>query len=158
MKTLVCSKIIEGLPPELKETDTVSLDLELSGLREEQLHRPAGRMASLACSFDGETAYIIFEEDQVQEFLGRIERATWIFHNSTFDLAHLRRWAKVEERNNIRDIMIIEKIMYSDYYDDFALNDLVRRHLGCYMSKGIREEFITLDTAMTDDDDKDTLL
>lgn len=149
MKKLQCKEIIKGLPPVLTENDTVSLDLELSGLNDAQLHRPAGRMASLACCFDGETAYIIFEEDEVQEFLGRIEKATFIFHNATFDLAHLRRWAKVEERTNLRDIMIIEKLIYSDYYDDFALNDLVRRYLGCYMPKDVREEFITLETAMT---------
>ena len=149
MKKLQCKEIIKGLPPVLAKTDVVSLDLELSGLNDAQLHRPAGRMASLACSFDGETAYIIFEEDEVQEFLGRIEKATFIFHNATFDLAHLRRWAKVEERTKLRDIMIIEKLIYSDYYDDFALNDLVRRYLGCYMPKDVREEFITLETAMT---------
>ena len=50
MKTLECKQIYLSLPPVLSETDTVSLDLELSGLREEQLHRPAGRFVSLDIS------------------------------------------------------------------------------------------------------------
>ena len=149
MNKLTYKEIIRGLPPVLTSSDTVSIDLELSGLREEQLHRPAGRLTSIACSFDGETAYICFEEDEVQEFLERIDRAVWIFHNSTFDLGHLRRWAKVNERENMRDTMLIEKIMFSDYYDDFGLNDLVRRYLHCYMDKDVRKEFHALEGGMT---------
>lgn len=151
MKQLECKKIIRGLPPLLlSSTDVIALDLELAGLREEQLHRPAGRMTSLAGSFDGETAYIVFGEGEVAEFMSRIEKATWVFHNSTFDLGHLRRWATIPERKNLRDTMLIEKIMFSDYYDDFGLNDLVRRYLGCYMPKDVRKEFHTLEGEMTE--------
>lgn len=151
MKTLECREIIRGLPPILKETDVIALDLELSGLRDEQLHRPAGRMTSLAGSFDGETAYIVFEEDEVAEFMQRIDKATHVYHNATFDLGHLRRWARIQERKNLRDTMLIEKAMFSDYYDDFGLNDLVRRYLGCYMPKDVRKEFHNLEGAMTDE-------
>lgn len=151
MKTLECKETIRGLPPILSERDVIALDLELAGLREEQLHRPAGRMTSLAGSFDGETAYIIFEESEVEEFLRRIEKATWVYHNATFDLAHLRRWAPIQERKNLRDTMLIEKVMYSDYYDDFGLDDLVRRYLKCYMPKDVRKEFHNLEGAMTDE-------
>lgn len=151
MKQLACKQIIRGLPPTLTEKDSIALDLELAGLREEQLHRPAGRMTSLAGSFDGETAYIVFEESEVAEFLKRIEKATWVFHNSTFDLGHLRRWADIPERKNMRDTMLIEKIMFSDYYDDFGLNDLVRRYLKCYMPKDVRKEFHSLEGAMTEE-------
>lgn len=150
MKTLEYKQIIRELPPTLSENDVVALDLELAGLREEQLHRPAGRMTSLAGSFDGETAYIVFEENEVEEFLKRIEKATWVYHNATFDLAHLRRWATIQERKNLRDTMLIEKVMFSDYYDDFGLDDLVRRYLKCYMPKDVRKEFHNLEGAMTD--------
>lgn len=149
MKTLECKEIKRSLPPVLKETDTVALDLELSGLKEGQLHRPFGRMLSLACTFDGETAYIIFEEDEVAEFLSRIQKATWVFHNSAFDLGHLRRWAVVPERKNMRDTLLIERLLWSNYYDDFDLKAVVRRYLKCYMPKDIRKEFHDLEGAMT---------
>lgn len=149
MKELECKDVICGLPPVLTKDHTVSLDLELTGLREEQLHRPAGDIVSLACSFDGETAYMIFDSGEVAEFLERIKDATWIFHNSTFDIGHLRRWAKVPERKEMRDTLLIERILWADYYDDFGLNDLVRRYLGCYMDKSVRDEFSEFTGRMT---------
>lgn len=148
MKTLQCREIIKDLPPKLSKTDTCAIDLELSGLRDEQLHRPAGNFVSLAASFDGETAYIIFDETEIQEFLDNISEALWVFHNSTFDIGHLRRWANVEERP-IRDTMLIEKILWADYYDSFGLNDLVRRYLKLYMPKFVRKEFKSLEGEMT---------
>lgn len=148
MKQLECKQVYLSLPPVLGEGDSVALDLELGGLREEQLHRPAGRFVSLACSFDGETAYLIQDENEIQQFLDNISKATWVFHNSTFDIGHLRRWAIVEE-HPIRDTMLIDKILWSDYYDDFGLNDLVRRYLGCYMEKDVRKEFHDLEGEMT---------
>jgi len=151
MKQLECKEIIRGLPPILKETDTIGLDLELSGLRDGQLHRPAGRLLSLAGSFDGETAYIVFEQDEVPEFLSRIEKATHIYHNSTFDIGHIRRWASYLERKNMRDTLLIERLLWSNYYDDFDLKSLVRRYIGCYMPKDVRKEFKTWEGAMTDE-------
>lgn len=151
MNLLHCDAIYRGLPPITGEEDVWALDLELSGLRESQLHRPSGRMTSLAGTCDGKNVYIIFDEDEVKEFLGRIARSTLVFHNATFDLLHLRRWATVLERRNLRDTMLIEKVMFSDYYDDFGLNDLVRRYLKCYMPKDVRKEFHNLEGAMTDE-------
>ena len=149
MNSLQLEKLHLGLPPVLQASDTVSLDLELSGLKESQLHRPHGQFVSLACSFDGKSAYLIQDETQVQAFLDNLSEATWVFHNSTFDIRHLRRWAKVEERKAMRDTMLIEKLMFSEYYDSFGLNDLVRRYLGCYMSKAVRSEFSSHTGAMT---------
>lgn len=148
MQRLKCENIIYGLPPELESGQSIALDLELSGLNENQLHRPAGRFLSLAGSFDGKTAYIIFEDSQIQEFLNRISKAVWVFHNSTFDIGHLRRWATVEDRY-IRDTMLIEKILWADYYDGFGLSDLVRRYLKCYMDKDVRKDFHDLSGSMT---------
>jgi DNA polymerase I-like protein with 3'-5' exonuclease and polymerase domains len=87
----------------------------------------------------------------VQEFLDNIKDATWVFHNSVFDLGHLRRWATVEERKNMRDILLIERIMWSNYYDDFTLAALVRRYLKCYMTKVIRKEFHGLEGRMSNE-------
>ena len=149
MKTLQYKEIIHGFPPVLTSDQVISLDLELSNLREEQKHRPAGQMLSLAGCFDGETIYIIFEESEVQEYLDRINAATWVFHNSVFDLGHLRRWAEIPERKNMCDTLLIERIMWSNYYSEFGLQDLVRRYLKCYMDKTVRKEFYTWTGAMT---------
>lgn len=149
MQTLQYKQIYLQPPPKLSAGDVVALDLELSGLKENQLHRPHGRFVSLAGCFDGETVYLIEDEEQIQEFLDNIQEATWIFHNSVFDLGHLRRWAKIEERKNLRDTLLIERIMYSGLYSDFGLNDLVRRHLKCYMPKAVRKEFHDLEGRMT---------
>lgn len=151
MNTLTYEKIIKDFPPMLDADMSIGLDLELSGLREGQLHRPAGRLTSLAGSFDGKTAYIVFGEDEVAEFLRRIEKATHIYHNSTFDIGHIRRWADYPERTNMRDTLLIERLLWSNYYTDFGLNHLVRRYLGCYMPKDIRKEFHGLSGAMTEE-------
>ena len=149
MQTLQCSQIYLSPPPKLSAGDTIALDLELSGLKQGQLHRPHGSFVSLAGSFDGETAYLIEDVDQIQEFMDNIKDATWVYHNSVFDINHLRRWVKVEERKNMRDTMLIERLMYSGYYSDFGLNDLVRRYLKCFMPKDVRKEFHELEGRMT---------
>lgn len=149
MNLLQLENLYLDLPPVLSESDTVSLDLELGGLNENQLHRPAGWFLSLACSFDGKNAYLIQDEAKIQSFLANISKATWVFHNSTFDIRHLNRWAEIDERSNMRDTMLIEKLMFSEYYSDFGLNDLVRRYLGCYMEKETRKEFSTHQGSMT---------
>jgi len=149
MKTLEYKNIYQELPPTLTENDTVALDLELAGLKEGQLHRPHGRFLSLAGSFDGENAFIVFGDDQVQEFMNRVGKATQIFHNSVFDLGHLKRWTEITERKNMRDTLLIERLMWSNYYSDFTLADLVRRYLKCYMDKSVRSDFHDLDGEMT---------
>lgn len=151
MNLLHCDSIYRELPPITGEDDVWALDLELSGLRESQLHRPAGRMTSLAGTCDGKNVYIIFDEAEIKEFLERIERSTLIFHNATFDLSHLRRWATIPERKNMRDTLLIERLMFSNYYDDFGLNHLVRRYLKCYLPKDVRKEFHNLEGAMTEE-------
>lgn len=141
MKQLEFTQIYLQPPPKLGVGDVIALDLELSGLKHHQLHRPHGRFVSLAGCFDGENVYLIEDEEQVQEFLDNIKDATWIFHNSVFDIGHLRRWAKVDERKNMRDTLLIERLMFSGYYENFGLSDLVRRYLKCYMPKDVRKEF-----------------
>lgn len=149
MKTLTYTKIYQELPPILTENDTIALDLELGGLKDSQLHRPFGRFLSLAGCFNGEDAYIIFDEKQIPEFMKRIEKATFVFHNSVFDLGHLKRWTEITERKNMRDTLLIERLLWSNYYSDFTLSDLVRRYLKCYMEKATRKEFHDLEGEMT---------
>lgn len=150
MNKLSYKQIYLDVPPVLDSSQSIALDLELSGLREEQLHRPAGNFVSLAGCFDGENVYLIQDEELVQQFMDNIKEATWIFHNSTFDIGHLKRWATFPEVQ-IRDTLLIDKILWSDYYENFGLNDLVRRYLKKYMAKDVRAEFSELEGRMTNE-------
>lgn len=149
MKTLQCKQIYLQPPPKLGEGEVIALDLELANLKQGQLHRPHGNFVSLAGSFDGETAHLIEDTDQIQEFVDNIKDATWVFHNSLFDLGHLKRWVRIEERKNMRDSLLIERLMYSGLYEEFSLADLVRRYLKAYMPKDVRKEFHDHEGRMT---------
>jgi DNA polymerase-1 len=138
--------IVKGLPPVAKRGDKVSLDTEFFGMEKRRLHRPHGQFAYLGASFDGETVYYITDESQVTEFLNNLQDAVWIFANAKFDIRQLRRYSAIEPRKKLWDVILIEQIMYSGYYDSFALADLVRRYLGEYMPKEVREEFSETDT------------
>src|SRR3972149_9265483 len=143
-------EIIHGLPPKALRKDKTALDLEIFGMDINRGHRPVkldgspnGKFASLACTSDGKTVYIIFDEKQIPEFLERVEEAVHVFHHAKFDVTHLRRWAKYSQRKRLVDTMLWEQIMYSGFYNDFALNDLVRRRLDTYLPKEKQESFET---------------
>lgn len=133
-------KIVEDLPPKL--TGLVSLDLEIFEGRRQQLHRPIGRFACLSIS-DGQTVWIVTKESDVPTALSRI-RGTWAFHNGSFDVRHLRRWAHLPRRSasNFRDTFLTERLLYGGWYDSFELRDLARRYNGRYLEKETRQDFI----------------
>lgn len=146
-------KIVKGLPPKATRENRVALDTEFFGMEKRRLHRPHGQFAYLGASYDGETVYYITDESQIAEFLEMVNDGVWIFANAKFDVRQLRRYAEVPDRKRLWDVILIEQIMYSGYYTDFALNDLVRRYLDTYMPKAVREEFSQVDTVsqMTQD-------
>jgi DNA polymerase I-like protein with 3'-5' exonuclease and polymerase domains len=146
-------KIVKGLPPPAQKGDKVALDTEWFNQTKSRLHRPHGIFAFLGATYDGKTVYYITETDQIQEFLDRLDLGVIIGHNLKYDITQLRRFAHIPQRKNIWDTMLIEQIMYSGYYDSFALKDLVRRRLDMYMPKEIRDEF-TGDGEMVEDDSK----
>lgn len=148
MNSLQVDKIYLGVPP-VGLGEVWALDLELGGLKQSQMHRPNGSFVSLAGTCDGSTVYLIEEQEQIGEFLSAISHSTFVFHNSVFDIGHLRRWVKIEERKNMRDTLLIERLMFSGYYSDFGLNDLVRRYLKCHMPKDVRKEFHAHEGRMT---------
>lgn len=94
----------------MSKDDKCALDVELFGLDSRRLHRPAGRFGSLACTTDGKNVYIVYEPEQIKEFLTRCQEAVWLLHNSSFDIAHLRRWTHIEPRKRLWDTMLIEKL------------------------------------------------
>lgn len=134
-------KIVHGLPPVSKKGDRVSIDSEFFGQEKKKLHRPHGRFAFLGASYDGVTVYYITDEDEIQEFYNRLDKATHIYHNAKYDIRQLRRFATIPERRLLWDTMLIEQIQYSGYYTDFSLADVVRRCLDTLLLKDVRKGF-----------------
>jgi len=131
------------IPPKFS-SGFASIDLEIFGLNENQLHRPTSGVfacASIAHESDPETAYILTEEKQIQGALDNLEHCVHIFQYGTFDVVHLRRWAKYPPRKKFWDTYLAERIIYGGYYDNFALDDLIRRHLDEYRDKSLQKSF-----------------
>jgi DNA polymerase-1 len=136
--------VIFDVPPKL--SGWISLDLELVNTNIKVLHRPQGGDFALLTIYDGENVYIINNEVSVPSAINHIQDCVWVFHNAKFDLTHLRRWADIPQRNKIWDTMLIEKILYSVYYDTFGLDDLCRRYLHKYLDKSLQKEWENVDT------------
>lgn len=134
-------KIIKGLPPVSVRGDKISFDTEFFGMEKKRLHRPHGQFAFLGCTYDGITVYWTDDIESIQEFLGRMDAGVWIGHNLKFDITQLRRFANIPQRKLMWDTMLISQIQYSGYYDTFSLADEVRRRLGIYLPKAVRDEF-----------------
>jgi len=132
---------IDNLPLRQPDTTYIALDVELFGAERHRLHRPTGKFACLTLCPDGENVYLITDEEMVDTALGRVDNTVWSFHNSQFDLRQLRRWADVPYHKKLWDTMIIERLLWSGYYDRFALKDLSRRYLDRYLEKEARELF-----------------
>ena len=135
---------LDKLPPQSGNREWVGVDLEIWALNKKTMHRPtSGRFASLQICPNDEDVYIITDAWLIPLALGRIQDAVWIFHNSKFDLTHLRRWDEVPQRKKLWDTMLIERIMYNGYYpkNSYSLDDLVRRYLDIYMDKSLQTSF-----------------
>lgn len=143
MKTLSPKdfKIVLGLPPVASKEDRIAIDTEWFGMDKKKLHRPTGEFAGIGCTYDGKTVYVISDKSELRQFFERIEAGVHIYHNAKFDIFHIRRVFPYPQRKRLWDTMLIEQIMYSGYYNDFALADLARRRLGIYMPKEERETF-----------------
>lgn len=132
--------ITERLPPET-HNQWVGIDLEMFDMNDKQLHRPtSGRFALMSIAI-GENVYIIDKESHIQDALKAVENNWWVFQNAKFDITQLRRYVPVPPRNRLWDTMLIERILYGGYYDTFALDDLVRRHLFIHMEKELQKSF-----------------
>lgn len=134
-------KIIQGLPPKTNKNDRIALDTEWFGMDTDRMHRPHGTFASLACTMDAETVYIITDESQIADFLSNVDMGVHIWANAKFDIVQIRRLADYPERLRIWDIMLVEQELFSGYYVDFSLQAMTRRWLDIYLEKDSRSEF-----------------
>lgn len=144
---------LNELPARARPDQIAVMDSEWFGMDKERLHRPiTGRFACLTmCYVDHpEEVYYIDNPARIQAVLDQVELADrWGFHTASFDLVQFRRHAHFSQ-HKLWDVALIEKGLYSGYYSDFSLKDLVRRYLRTVMHKEIREEFATA-TEMTEE-------
>ena len=133
-------KIIKGLPREAQKGELVALDVEVYG-QKKPLHLPSGEFACLSVSFPkaGEN-YQFYDHHDIKDALERLKDGTWCFHNAMYDIAQLRRWAKIAERP-VWDTMLMELGLFGGYYETFSLDALSRRYLGKGLKKDERERF-----------------
>lgn len=134
--------IKEGLPPRQKY-ESVAIDLEIFNARTKQLHRPYGDFACLSIA-SGDDVWVVTKQIDIEKALARVDKAEWVMHNGSFDLTHLRRWADISPRAGDRywDTIVMERILWSGFFDDFGLADLSRRYLDLPMSKAVRKQII----------------
>jgi len=137
-------EIIYDVPPKL--SGWIAMDIELVNTNIKVLHRPqGGDFALLTICPNPNEVYIIDQVTAIPESLYNLRDAVWVFHNAKFDLTHLRRWADIPQRNKIWDTMLIDKILWSGYYDTFSLADLARRYLNKYLDKSLQKEWSDVD-------------
>lgn len=141
-------KIIAGKPPKLKR-GPVALDLEMFNMNSRQLHRPSGEFALLSIT-DGKNVWMIEDKNEVPAALKAIDACTWIFHNASFDVRQLRAFADIQPRppDLFWDTLLMERILFGGWYDEFDLAALSRRWLERPLDKEVRKEF-SKSTALT---------
>jgi DNA polymerase-1 len=137
--------IIKSIPPVLVRGDRCAIDTEWFGMDKRRLHRPHGIHACTTFCFNDRDVYVVTDVEDLQQAFENVDAAVHIFVHAKFDITQLRKYISYPNRKNLWDCMLIEQIMFSGYYSDFALNDLVRRHTDTYLPKDVRNEFHTAD-------------
>jgi len=143
-------EISVGFPQDVKKGQLVAIDIEMFGQDKKTMHRPNGIFACISVLVDGQnTIYQIYDERDIKKMLSAIKNGTWVFHNSLYDLRHLRRYAEIKPRF-IWDTMLVDQVAFGGLYDSYSLASLARRWLSELVSKEVREEFAA-STSMTDE-------
>ncbi|HKZ39470.1 MAG TPA: DNA polymerase [Candidatus Hodarchaeales archaeon] len=151
MKTINDFTIEPYIPsPIFGPDDWVSVDIESFGMKKGKFHRPIGDFACLALTNDGERVWIYKNVEDLGIFWRSIEDANLIFQNATFDVYHLRRWMQFPTRESFHDTLLIDRILWGGYYEEFNLKALTRRYLKAYMEKETRNTFEKANT-LTDE-------
>jgi DNA polymerase I-like protein with 3'-5' exonuclease and polymerase domains len=145
MKQITNIQIHHELPPLAQPKQLAAWDVEMFNMQKKRLHRPHGKFASIAVTYDGINVYIIQDEALISEFFNRMEPAVWVGHNIAFDIRQMSRWVDIKPRKAVWDTMLVEQVRFRGYYDDFGLADLARRYCGLYLDKTEQKKFGTSD-------------
>jgi len=136
--------MIKGLPRPPQPNEPVALDIELFKMGP-RLHRPTGMFACLSMAYNQDEVYQVYDLVDLAKTMEILDGAKWVFHNSLFDLVHLRRWVRFKPRP-VYDTLLIETDIFGGYYDEFGLDDLARRWLRYRLPKGTRDAFAGTET------------
>lgn len=140
---------VMGLPKrDARPEEMVSIDLEIANIPEGKTHRPVGDFKIMSIAMEDGGLYALTDVHDVREALKRLDKGTWAFHNALFDLRQLQRWADIPERF-VWDTMLVERILYNGYYNDYGLGDLARRYFDVRLDKHVRKYFINMDGSVT---------
>ena len=121
-------------PPPGFNFDVWACDTEFFGQDKEKLHRPHGRFGCLGATRNGRDVYMIFDPNQIQQFMDNIDEGMHVWANYQYDCRQMRKYANIHDRKQLWDVMLVEQIRFSGYYNSFALNDLARRYLNIYLT------------------------
>ena len=131
--------VIHDIPPITK--GYVVIDVELFGAEKKLLHRPTGRFACITMTVSEDTVYLLTDKSQLKLALENIKDAVWVASNFMFDLRQMRRWAEIKPRKKIYDIETIERILFANYYKNFAVKDTARRYCDIVLDKDPVKDF-----------------
>jgi DNA polymerase I-like protein with 3'-5' exonuclease and polymerase domains len=153
MKTIKRSEfeIVHSIPPKFDKSIKVAIDTEISNIPNGKLHRPVGDFVCATFFAGGDIVYMVTDTKDMQQAMDNCNDATTVMANAIFDIRQIRRWANVPDRKKLVDILLIEKIMFSGFYDQFALNDLFRRYCGGYLDKEQQKSFIEFSGQMSEE-------
>lgn len=140
--------IIKSIPPVLVRGDKCAIDTEWFRMEKKKLHRPHGIHACTTFCFNDKDVYVVEDTKDLQQAFKNVDAAVHIYVHGKFDITQLRKYIKYPQRRNLWDCMLVEQIMFSGYFTDFSLGDLVRRYLDTYLPKDVRNAFQDAD-AMT---------
>lgn len=133
--------IIHGVPPPQPPESRMAIDTEFSQMNSKKLHRPTGIFACATFYAGGKDVYIVEDVRDLAQATQNVEKAGWIFHNSAFDLFHLRRYIVVPQRKKLWDTMLVEQVRFSGMFKEFNLAACCRRDLDLFLEKEVRDEF-----------------
>jgi len=103
----------------------------------------------MTVSTGNDEVYLLEDVNSVRKALNNLSDCVWVFHDAKFDVQHLRSIADVPKRSRLWDTYLIDRLLWNNYYDLFALKHLARRYLGILVDKTVREDFATA-VALTD--------
>lgn len=140
-------KIIENqLPPTLLNNTYVAMDTEWFRMVKSRLHRPwTGKFACLTFCYRPGEVYFITDRLLAEDTIKRVDNCVWIFHNAKFDMTQLRRIVPIPPRTRLIDTMMIERILWNGYYDEFSEEDLARRYLHIHLDKSLQKRWGEVD-------------
>ena len=125
----------------VSKTNWIGIDTEWYG-HYGALHRPGGSFACLTAD-EGSRTLLIQDFDSARQYLRDKQSHRLVFQNAAYDIRQLRDHGLVGQdwRPDIWDTLIVEKALYSGYYQKFGLQDLARRWLSKHVAKELGSTF-----------------